>query len=70
MGNRAVFVVCGLMLALQLSVVYLPFMNSVFGTVPLGPVGWIAPILLGSIVFLVVEWEKSIMRKLDAARVV
>jgi len=36
--------------------------------VPLGPTGWIAPILLGTIVFFVVEGEKHVMRKLDARK--
>ncbi|MCL2872102.1 MAG: cation-transporting P-type ATPase [Betaproteobacteria bacterium] len=66
LGNRAVFVVCGLMVVLQLAVVYLPFMNRLFGTVPLGPTDWLAPIVLGAIVFVVVEGEKFIMRRLDA----
>ncbi|MCL2160906.1 MAG: cation-transporting P-type ATPase [Betaproteobacteria bacterium] len=65
-GNKAVFAVCGLMVLLQLAVVYLPFMNTVFGTVPLGATGWLMPILLGVIVFLVVEGEKYVMRRLDA----
>jgi magnesium-transporting ATPase (P-type) len=68
LGNKAVFAVCGLMLLLQLAVVYLPFMNRVFGTVPLGPAGWLAPILLGAVVFLVVEGEKYVMRRLDARK--
>ena len=66
LGNRAVFVVCGLMVVLQLAVVYLPFMNTLFGTVPLGWKDWLAPIVLGAVVFLVVEGEKFIMRRLDA----
>jgi calcium-translocating P-type ATPase len=64
-SNRAVFVVCGLMLVLQLGVTYLPFMNSIFGTVPIGAVYWLIPILLGLVVFLVVEGEKAVMRRLD-----
>jgi len=67
-GNKAVFTVCGLMILLQLAIVYLPFMNTIFATVPLGPTGWIAPILLGTIVFFVVEGEKHVMRKLDARK--
>ena len=70
MGNRAVFAVCGLMVLLQLAVVYLPFMNAVFGTVPLRPADWLAPILLGAVVFLVVEGEKYIMRRLDARKAI
>ena len=68
LGNRAVFAVCGLMLVLQLAVVYLPVMNTIFGTVPLGPLGWFMPILLGLIVFFVVEGEKYAMRRLDARK--
>ncbi|MCL2075637.1 MAG: cation-transporting P-type ATPase [Betaproteobacteria bacterium] len=69
-SNKAIFVVCGLMMLLQLAIVYLPFMNAVFGTVPLGAKGWIAPILLGVVVFIVVEIEKLVMRRLDAAKAV
>ena len=61
-GNKAVFAVCGLMLLLQLAVVYLPFMNTIFGTEPLPMKGWVFPILLGAIVFIIVEIEKFIMR--------
>lgn len=68
-SNKAVFVVVGLMLILQLAVTYLPFMNSLFGTVPLSPGYWIWPILLGALVFIIVEGEKAVMRKLDQKRV-
>jgi len=68
LGNKAVFVVCGLMILLQLVVVYLPFMNAIFGTVPLGLVDWLAPMLLGIVVFFAVEGEKYCMRKLDARK--
>ena len=64
--NKAVFVVIGLMFGLQFAVTYIPFMNSVFGTCPLGWTYWIAPLLLGVAVFLVVEIEKAVMRWIDA----
>ena len=67
-GNKAVFTVCGLMALLQLAVVYLPFMNAVFGTVPLGPGDWLAPVLLGIAIFVIVEGEKYIMRRLDTRK--
>jgi len=67
-GNKAVFAVCGLMVVLQLSVTYLPFMNTIFGTVPLNLESWVAPVLLGVLVFIVVEIEKFVMRKLDARK--
>lgn len=67
-GNKVVFVVIGLMLLLQLMVTYLPFMNRIFGTVPLGISGWFWPVLLGLIVFALVEVEKLVMRRRDAAK--
>jgi magnesium-transporting ATPase (P-type) len=67
-GNKAVFAVLGLMILLQLSITYLPFMNTVFSTVPLEPQYWRMPILLGVIVFVVVEIEKFVMRRLDAGK--
>ena len=69
LGNKTVYVVCGLLVALQLSVVYLPFMNTIFGTVPLGFIGWGVPALLGIFIFFAVEGEKYAMRKLDARKV-
>jgi len=66
-SNKVVFVVIGLMLLLQLMVTYLPFMNRIFGTVPLGISGWFWPLLLGLIVFALVEVEKMVMRRRDAA---
>ena len=67
-SNKAVFVVAGLLVFLQLAVVYIPFMNTMFGTVPVGFAGWVPPMLLGAIVFGVVELEKYAMRRLDAKR--
>ena len=43
-------------------------MNTVFGTVPLEPRYWLAPILLGVIVFIVVEIEKFVMHRIDAGK--
>ncbi|UQZ90454.1 carbonate dehydratase [Deltaproteobacteria bacterium Smac51] len=63
-SNKAVFVVIGLMFVLQLAVTYLPFMNHIFGTVPLGLTSWGWPFLLGLIVFGVVELEKYLMKRL------
>ena len=64
-GNKAVFVVVGLMLVLQMAVTYLPFMNTLFGTVPLSAGSWVWPVLLGALVFIIVEGEKALMRKID-----
>ncbi len=63
--NKAIFVVGALMVILQLSITYIPFMNSVFGTSPLPFRYWGYPIMLGLVVFFVVEIEKWIMRTID-----
>ena len=53
------------MALLQLAVTYLPFMNNIFGTTPLKAESWLAPILLGLVVFVVVEIEKFAIRRLN-----
>jgi magnesium-transporting ATPase (P-type) len=67
-SNKAVFVVCGLLLVLQGAITYLPFMNHTFGTIPLGLWDWKYPFMLGIAVFLIVEAEKWVMRKIDAMK--
>lgn len=61
-GNGVVFIVIGIMLLLQLAVTYIPFMNRIFGTVPLEAGYWYWPVLMGMIVFVVVEIEKWVVR--------
>lgn len=61
-SNKAVFVVSGLLILLQVCILYIPFMNKVFATVPLPLSGWIYPLILGLAVFAIVEVEKWIMR--------
>lgn len=64
-GNKAVFVVSGLLILLQLSITYIPFMNNVFGTVMLPLHFWIYPFLFGLAIFIIVEIEKFVMRKIS-----
>ena len=64
-SNKAVLVVCTLLFVLQGSITYLPFMNTAFGTAPLGLADWKYPFLIGIAVFLIVEIEKAVMRKID-----
>lgn len=67
-SNKAVFVVSSLLIVLQLAITYIPFMNDVFGTYPLEAHYWIYPIVLGVVVFFVVELEKAIMNRLGLAK--
>ena len=48
---------------LQLGFVYLPFMNTWFGTTPLALETWLPPIGIGALVFLIIEAEKALLRR-------
>lgn len=51
---------------LQLGFVYLPFMNTWFGTTPLALEYWLPPLAIGAGVFLVIEAEKALLRRREA----
>lgn len=63
-GNKVVFIVSGLLIILQLAVTYIPFMNHVMGTHALEPRLWIYPFGLGLVIFIIVEIEKAIVKKI------
>lgn len=75
-SNTAVFKVSGLLILLQLAVTYpgqlsfgkLSFIHEIFETAPMALSEWIYPILLGLIVFFVVEIEKAITRSIISKR--
>ncbi|WP_223641434.1 cation-transporting P-type ATPase [Planococcus sp. 4-30] len=62
-SNKIAFLVSGILIAVQLSVTYVPFMNILLGTVPLEARFWIWPIIIGISVFIIVELEKWIVRQ-------
>ncbi|WP_010233490.1 cation-transporting P-type ATPase [Clostridium arbusti] len=64
-SNKIVFIVSALLIILQLSITYIPFMNEVFGTEYMKPSHWVFPILMGIGVFIIIEIEKFIMRRID-----
>jgi P-type Ca2+ transporter type 2C len=61
--NRAVFIACAVLLVLQLLFTYLPFMNILFDSSPIGRDLIFYPLLIGAVVFVVVEIEKFITSK-------
>ena len=67
-SNKAIFVVCILLFVLQGAITYLPFMNTTFGTLPLALADWKYPFMLGIAVFLIVEIEKAVMRRIDKSK--
>lgn len=66
-SNPAVPVVIAIMLVLQAGFVYLPFMNAWFDSAPLDLVGWLVPLGLAILVFLLVEVGKAVLRSRTAA---
>lgn len=62
-GNPVSWLCVAVMLLLQLGFVYLPFMNSAFGTAPVSLDSWLVPIAAGVVIFVVVELEKSVRRR-------
>ena len=66
--NKAIFIVSVLLIVLQLAITYLPFMNNIFGTEPLEAKHWLYPAIMGIIIFIIVEIEKAVMRKIDASK--
>jgi len=62
-GNRVALVAVAVLVVLQLGFTYLPFMNELFGTVPIGIDIWAVAMALGAVIFLLVEGEKWLWRK-------
>ncbi|MCK5039041.1 MAG: cation transporting ATPase C-terminal domain-containing protein, partial [Thermoplasmata archaeon] len=62
-SNRSIFVGAGLTILLQLSVVYIPVVNSLFKTAPISVAGWMPILAAAGALFAFVELEKIVMRK-------
>jgi magnesium-transporting ATPase (P-type) len=63
-ANRAAWIAIGILAVLQLLFVYAPFMHLWFGSAPLEARHWLIPLAIGAAVFLVVELEKAITRRI------
>lgn len=61
-GNRGIWYAAGALVALQLLLIYLPILNALFGTVPLGVRQWVFIASTTVTVFLVVEIIKAMGR--------
>ncbi|QVQ26534.1 cation-transporting P-type ATPase [Achromobacter deleyi] len=60
--NKALWLVTIALGLLQCAVIYLPWMNRVFGTVPLPPEYWTLTLVAAGVLFVIVEIEKLILR--------
>lgn len=62
--NKHAFLAAAVLLFLQFTFTYAPFMNSLFGTTPMGAWEWIILISGGIFIFFLVELEKYVVRKI------
>jgi len=66
--NKALWLVTVALGLLQCAVIYLPWMNKIFGTVPLPPAYWALTVAVAAVVFVLVEIEKFVVRHWHARR--
>lgn len=66
--NKGIWLVTGALLALQLAIIYLPFMQMMFGTEALPLRYWGITLAVAGAMFVVVEIEKRLTRGLRKAR--
>jgi magnesium-transporting ATPase (P-type) len=52
-----------LMVGLQLAFTYVPFMNTLFGSAPIGVLPWVKIIAASLVAYLIVEAEKKIRNR-------
>ncbi|BAU57667.1 Ca ion P-type ATPase [Halorhodospira halochloris] len=62
--TRAMWIAVGVLIVLQLTFTYAPFMHTLFGTAPLGLEEWSRVLVFGLLVFVIVEIEKTVVRNL------
>ncbi len=66
-GNRAVLIAIGVLVVLQILFTYLPVGQSLFGTAALDPAAWGRIFAFGVFVYVMVELEKSLIRRMRPA---
>ncbi|KAA8821097.1 cation-translocating P-type ATPase [Bifidobacterium vespertilionis] len=67
-ANKYLWGAIGISIALQLLVIYVPFLNTAFGTTPLGAVAWLECIGLAAFVLVATELRKLVLRVVDRKR--
>ena len=63
-----VWIAIGVLAVLQLVFVYVPLLNLWFHSAPVPAGDWLSPIAIGFAIFLAVEAEKAILRRLKPSR--
>ena len=67
LANKGIWIVSGVLLLLQLLIIYAPFMQMLFGTTGLPFRYWVITFIIGFAMFLIVELEKPLTRKWRSA---
>ncbi len=65
--NKGLWLVTGVLILLQLAIIYLPFMNRAFGTEPLPAYYWGVTLLVSIGIFIIVEIEKWLFARFRSA---
>jgi P-type Ca2+ transporter type 2C len=63
-NNVYIFIAIGALIIFQMIFTYVPFMNTMFGTSPIGGTQWMFVVVAGLIVLVIVEGEKLVARKI------
>ena len=67
-SNKTVFIGIAALLLLQLGFIYLPFMNVIFGALPLSATELLVATVVGMIILPVISVEKLLHNRLEAHR--
>jgi Ca2+-transporting ATPase len=65
-SNMTVFIGIAALLLLQLGFIYLPFMNAIFGSLPLSAKDLLVATAVGMIILPVISVEKMLHNRLEA----
>ena len=63
--SRAMWIAIGVLVMLQLAFTYAPLMHTLFGTTAIGADDWARILVFGVAVFVIVELEKMVLRRLS-----
>ena len=67
LANKGIWLVTGVLFLLQAAIIYLPFMQMLFGTEALPLRYWFVTLAVAAVMFLVVEIEKRLTRRFRKA---
>lgn len=67
-SNKIAFMLAGVLIVMQISVTYIPFLREVFGLYPIELQYWIYPLIIGVGTFIFIEIEKTITRNVIKRR--